>query len=99
MVMMIHSLINKRNFILSSRRDNKLVVLPQRGVVPTEGRGSLIPPGIGTTKKLDKISLPGGNLDFVQYLRYVCLEYIYTFSSTSFDLSQNQDFNLGKISL
>ncbi|MEK7478593.1 MAG: hypothetical protein AAB626_01555 [Patescibacteria group bacterium] len=36
------SLINKRNFILSSRRDNEAVVLPRRG---------------GATKKLNKISL------------------------------------------
>ena len=76
------SLINKRNFILSSRRDDELVVLPQQG---------------GATKKLDKISLPFGNLDFAQSLRYVSSEYAYTPSSTSLDLGQNQDFNLGKI--
>ena len=74
--------INKANFILSSRRDNELVVLPQRG---------------GATKKLDKISLPRGNLDFAQSLRYVSSEYAYTSSSTSLDIGQNQDFNLVKI--
>ena len=77
------SLINKRNFILSSRRDDELVVLPQQG---------------GATKKLDKISLPCGNLAFAQSLRYVFSEYaMHTPSSTSLDLGQNQDFNLGKI--
>ena len=76
------TLINKLNFILSSRRDNELVVLPQRG---------------GATQKLDKISLPSGNLDFAQSLRYVSSRYAYTPSSTSLDLSQNQDFNLEKI--
>ena len=76
------TLINKRNFILSSRRDDELVVLPQRG---------------GVTKKLDKICLPFGNLDFAQSLRYVSSKYVLTFSSTSLDIGQNQDFNLGKI--
>ena len=76
------SLINKRNFILSSRRDDELVVLPQRG---------------GVTKKLNKISLPEGNLDFAQSLRYVVSAYMYKPSPTSLDLGQNQDFNLEKI--
>ena len=75
-------LINKQNFILISRRDNERVALPQRG---------------GATKKLDRICLPSGNLDFAQSLRYVSSEYAYTPSSTSLDLGQNQDFNLGKI--
>ena len=78
------SLINKVNFILSSRHDNELVVLPQRR---------------GVTKKLDKISLPEGNLDFVQSLRYVDSAYMHKPSPTSLDLGQNQDFNLGKILL
>ncbi len=78
----IFSQINKRNFILNSRRDDELVVLPQRG---------------GATKKLNKISLPVGNHDFAQSLRYVSSKYMYTFSSTSLDLGQNQDFNLVKI--
>jgi len=72
------SRINKRNFILSSRRDNEAVVLPRRG---------------GATQKLDKISLPEGNPDFAQYLRYVSSKYIHTFSSTSLGLGQNQGFN------
>ena len=76
------SLINKRNFILSSRRDNELVALPQRG---------------GATQKLNKISLPGGNLDFAQSLRYIGSAYMDKPSPTSLDLGQNQDFNLGKI--
>lgn len=76
------SLINKRNFILSSRRDDELVVLPQRG---------------GATKKLDKISLPCGNLDFAQSLRYFASLYMNKASAKSLDLGQNQDFNLGKI--
>ncbi|MEK7463007.1 MAG: hypothetical protein AAB621_01410 [Patescibacteria group bacterium] len=82
------SLINKRNFILSSGRDNEAVVLPRQG---------------GATKKLDKISLPrrpacrqAGNLDFAQSLRYVSSEYIHTPSSTSLGLGQNQGFNLVK---
>mgnify|MGYP001589155560 CR=1 FL=1 len=74
-------LINKENFILSSRRDNELVVLPRRE---------------GATQKLDKISLPGGNLDFAQSLRYVSSEWNNHSSSTSLDLGQNQDFNLVK---
>ena len=78
----IFSQINKRNFILNSRRDDELVVLPQRG---------------GATKKLNKISLPEGNHDFAQSLRYVSSKYMHTFSSTSLDLGQNQDFNLVKI--
>jgi hypothetical protein len=49
------------------------------------------------TKKLDKISLPSGNLDFAQSLRYVSSEYAHTPSSTSLDIGQNQDFNLGEI--
>ncbi len=65
-----------------SRRDNELVVLPQQG---------------GATKKSDKISLPGGNLDFAQYLRYAFSKYSYTFSAVSLDLGQNQDFNLVKM--
>jgi len=76
------SLINKINFILSSRRDNEAVVIPRRG---------------GATKKLDKISLSEGNHDFAQYLRYVSSKYFHTFSSTSLGLSQNQGFNLVKI--
>lgn len=76
------SLINKINFILNSRLDNELAVLPQQG---------------GVTKNLNKISLPEGNLDFAQALRYASSAYAYTPSSTSLDLSQNQDFNLGKI--
>ena len=44
-------LINKQNFILSSRRDNERVALPQRG---------------GATQKLDKICLLKENLDFGQ---------------------------------
>lgn len=76
------SLINKKNFISISRRDNELAVLPQRG---------------GATKKSVEISLPFGNLDFAKALRYVSSKYMHTFSSTSLDLSQNQDFNLGKI--
>jgi len=76
------SLINKRNFVLNSRRDDELVALPQQG---------------GATKKSDKISLPEGNLDFTQSPRYVSSGYIHTPSSTSLDIGQNQDFNLGKI--
>ena len=75
-------LINKRNFILSSRHSDEAVLYARRG---------------GVTKKLDKISLPEGNLDFAQSLRYVSSEYAYTPSSTSLDLGQNQDFNLGEI--
>ena len=76
------SLINKINFILSSRRDNEAVVNPRR---------------VGATQKLDKIYLPEGNPDFAQSLRYVSSEYIHTLSSTSLGLSQNQGFNLVKI--
>ena len=90
------SRINKRNFILSSRRDNEAVVSPRRGGVPTKSRGSAIPLGIGTTQNLNKISLLQENPDFAQYLRYVSLKYIHTFSSTSLGLGQNQDFNLSK---
>ncbi|MHB9019566.1 MAG: hypothetical protein ACYC3G_01660 [Minisyncoccota bacterium] len=76
------SLINKRNFILSSRRDNEAVVLLRRG---------------GATTKLNKISLSEGKLDFAQSLRYVSSEYFHTSSSTSLGLSQNQGFNYVKI--
>ena len=76
------SLINKINFILSSRRDNEAVVNPRR---------------VGATQKLGKIYLPEGNPDFAQSLRYVSSEYIYTLSSTSLGLGQNQGFNLVKI--
>jgi len=75
-------LINKRNFILSSRRDNEAVFYARRG---------------GATQKLDKISLPEGNLDFAQSLRYFDSVYMNKPSSTSLDLGQNQDFNLGEI--
>ena len=76
------SLINKKNFILNSRRDDERVVSPPRG---------------GVTKKLDKIFLPEGNLDYAHSLRYVSSEYIHTPSSTSLDSGHNQDFNLRKI--
>ena len=66
------SLINKRNFILSSRRDDELVVLPQRG---------------GATKKLNKIALPFGRIDFGQFLRYFSLPYIHTAASKSLELA------------
>ena len=82
MSFIMFTLINKQNFILSSRRDNELVALPQRG---------------GATQKSDKICLPSGNLDFDQSLRYVSSEYVHTPSSTGLDLGHNQDFNLGKI--
>ena len=51
---LILSLINKSYFILNPKRDNELVVLPQRG---------------GATKELDKIALPFGRIDFDQFLR------------------------------
>ena len=76
------TLINKLNFILSSRHSDEAVLNARRG---------------GVTKKLDKICLPSGNLDFAQSLRYVSSKYMPTFSSTSLDIGQNQDFNLGKI--
>ena len=76
------SRINKKNFILSSRRDNESVVLPRRG---------------GATKNLNKIFLLIENLDFIQSLRYVSSMYIHIFSSTSLGLSQNQGFNSVKI--
>ena len=74
--------INKKNFILSLRRDNESVVLPHRG---------------GATKNLNKIFLLKENLDFIQSLRYVSSKYIHTFSSTSLGLGQNQGFNSVKI--
>ena len=76
------SLINKQNFILSSRHSDEAVLYARRG---------------GVTQKLDKICLPSGNLDFAQSLRYVSSEYACTPSSTSLDIGQNQDFNLEKI--
>ena len=76
------SRINKKNFILSSRRDNESVVLPHQG---------------GATKNLNKIFLLIENLDFIQSLRYVSSMYIHIFSSTSLGLSQNQGFNSVKI--
>ncbi len=76
------SLINKINFILSSRHDNEVVVYPRR---------------VRATQKLDKIYLPEGKPDFTQSLRYVSSKYIHTFSSTSLGLGQNQGFNLVKI--
>jgi hypothetical protein len=82
MTKLILSLINKRNFTLSSRRDDEFVVLPQRG---------------GATKKLGKISLPEGNLAFAQSLRYVSSGYAYTPSSICLDIGQKQDFNLVRI--
>ena len=51
---LILSLINKGYFILNPRRDDELVVLPQRG---------------GATKELNKIALPFGRIDFDQFLR------------------------------
>ncbi|MDE2001595.1 MAG: hypothetical protein KGI60_03485 [Patescibacteria group bacterium] len=75
------SRIDKQNCVLISRRDNELVVPPQRGEA---------------TKKSEAIFLPEGNLDFAQSLRYASSKYLHTFSSTSLDLGQNQDFNLVK---
>ncbi|MCL5017453.1 MAG: hypothetical protein M1155_02220 [Patescibacteria group bacterium] len=76
------SLINKINFILSSRRDSEVVVYPHRA---------------GATQKLNKIYLPEGKPDFNQSIRYVASKYMHTFSSTSLGLGQNQGFNLMKI--
>ncbi len=75
-------LIDKINFILSSRRDDEAVLLARRG---------------GATQKLNKIFLPEGNFDFAQSPRYIDSAYINKPSSTSLDLGQNQNFNLVKI--
>lgn len=68
---LILSLINKSYFILNPRRDNELVVLPQRG---------------GATKELNKIALPFGRIDFDQFLRYFSSQYVHTASSKSLEI-------------
>ena len=76
------SLINKRNFIRIPRLLSEAVLNARRGEVTTE---------------FNKISLPSGNLDFAQSLRYFASLYTNKASAKGLDLSQNQDFNLEKI--
>ena len=79
----ISSLIDKKNFVLDLRLADELVVIPQRGSI---------------TQKLIKISLPFGNFDFDQFLRYSSeMWWSPQFPPRALNLMQNQNFNLKKI--
>ena len=80
---LIFSQINKSYFILNPRRDDELVVLPQRG---------------GATKELNKIALPFGRIDFDQFLRCSSEMWVTPqFLPRALNLIQNQFFNLVRI--
>jgi len=76
------SFINKKIVLRISRHFDEAVLYARQGEI---------------TQKFNTIFLPFGNLDFAPSLRYGSSTYIYTVSSPSLDLGQNQDFNEVKI--